>query len=125
MSQYQIIKQIGKGYFGEVFSAIYNSQMVCIKRIKIFDQKSYEDAQQEIDVWCNLKHPNIIQYYQCFIEQDQFCVMMELVDGPTLEQFFAQYPNIPEPFVLKLFSQLLSAMKCYHSHKVLYRDIKL
>jgi serine/threonine protein kinase len=96
-----------------------------MKKINIINQNSYQLAQQEIKVWSNLKHPNIVRYYHCFMEQNQFCILMELVDGPNFEQFFSKNTNLPESFIMNLFSQLLSAIKYCYNHSVLHRDIKL
>jgi serine/threonine protein kinase len=111
MHQYKIVQQIGAGSFGSVFFVIYNSQLDCLKKITLLDQNSYQAVQQEINVWQNLHHPNIVQYYNCFIERNQFCILIEIVEGPNFEQFLLAHPNLTEDFILNLFFQLLSALK--------------
>jgi NIMA (never in mitosis gene a)-related kinase len=124
MVKYQIIKQLGSGSFGSVFEAIYNGRRVCIKKINFVDGLSLEAAQQEVRVWCNLNHPNIVKYIQSFIEQNQFCIVMELVEGFSLDQFLVNTCNLSESIVVNLFRQILSAIKYCHLNQVLHRDIK-
>jgi serine/threonine protein kinase len=110
MYQYQIVQQIGAGSFGSVFSVIYNFQLVCLKKITLIDQNSYQAVQQEINVWRNLHHPNIVQYYNCFIEQNQFCILMEIVEGPNLEQFLLAHIKCNRKFYFEfIFSITFSS----------------
>lgn len=107
----------------QFYEAYANNQRICIKKINIIDGFSLDVAQQEVSVWCNLNHPNIVKYFQSFIEQNQFCIMMELVKGYSLDQFLANQGTLDES-ILHLFLQILSAIKHCHLNKVLHRDIK-
>jgi hypothetical protein len=50
MYQYQIIEEIGIGGSGKVFSAFYQAQNVCLKKITTSTQKSFQENDQEIKV---------------------------------------------------------------------------
>jgi hypothetical protein len=75
-----------------------------------------------------LSHPNIAQIYD-FGESDEDgqpvpYVVMELVNGPTLQERVARGP-IPPRTVFRICGEVASALAVAHSDGLVHRDIKL
>lgn len=79
---------LGSGSFGVCFKATRNSDgnLVCLKvSQKIKTQAQRMMIQREIDVMKQLNHENIVRFYESFEENEQIIIVMEYIDGGTLE----------------------------------------
>ena len=79
--------------------------------------------EKEFDVLAGLDHPNIVRLYSH--ETDSVagpCIVMEYVDGRTLDAFVKEHP--PAWLRRKVALQLLDAMHCYQSRQLVHRDLK-
>lgn len=83
---------------------------------------------QEARLIARLRHPNIVQVYN-FGEQDGLSYMvMELLPGPTLEQYLAdmaaQGQQIGADEIQQIVEQIASALDAAHRAGIIHRDIK-
>jgi serine/threonine-protein kinase len=77
----------------------------------------------EIRMLASFDHPNIAQFYTAFQVDNQLVMMMEFVEGYTLEQLATQGP-LPESDTINYMQQVLSALSYAHGRGVVHRDIK-
>jgi hypothetical protein len=77
----------------------------------------------EIRTLAGLDHPNIAQLRTAFQFQKEFVMIMEFVEGTTLETL-ASHAAIPIDQVLEYSTQVLSALSFAHGRGVTHRDIK-
>ena len=77
----------------------------------------------EIKVLAGLSHPNIASLYTALRVDNQLLMVMELVDGVTLEEHINR-GSIPLDQSLIYIAQVLSALSYAHHHGVIHRDIK-
>jgi serine/threonine protein kinase len=127
MQEFQFLQEIGSGTYGTVYKAksLYTGEIVCIKKLNFKnDSRLLTDIQNESSIWCRLYHPNIVQYFKSFIEQDCYYIVMELVEGCTFDIIISQCESLTEFQSLYYFTQLLSAVKYCHENNILHRDIK-
>ncbi len=128
LGSYEIISLIGQGGMGKVYKA-YDPNLdrdVAIKIIK--DDLSHNDIFKkrfiiEAKTVAHLKHPNIVQIYQCNVEEHHTYLIMEYIDGIVLSSYpFVRSGNFPTH--LNLFKQAILGLKCAHNSGVIHRDIK-
>mgnify|MGYP001056077969 CR=1 FL=1 len=93
---YKNAKKIGEGAAGEVFLAT-NSKTglsVAIKKMPI-TAENIKLLCTEIDIMKDSKHPNIVEYIDSFIVDDnQLWVVMEYMDGGCLTDVLEQFDEI-------------------------------
>ena len=77
----------------------------------------------EIRTLAGLEHPNIAQLRTAFQFENQIVMVMEFVEGATLENPAWQGPVAPDQ-ILEYASQVLGALSYAHSRGVTHRDIK-
>ena len=80
-----IIKFIGKGGFGSVYTAIHDGKLVAVKKGE-FDADAEEDTSDilnEIEFLSDLRHPNIVKYIACGRDDTNIYIFMEYMEGIT------------------------------------------
>lgn len=72
-NQYKIVDNIGKGQYGNVYLATnHQLQYFALKTT----QKNKEQ-QHEATLLAHITHPNIVQFIECFEEEQQLTIVME------------------------------------------------
>jgi serine/threonine protein kinase len=102
---------------------------LCMKRVDFKKcQITEEEATNEAKNWKLLNHPNIVKIVSWQIENQFLCIIMERVDGFTLQTLLDNHrkhkQQLKEKMILQIFTQLISALKHCHSKKIIHRDLK-
>ncbi|XP_030851438.1 serine/threonine-protein kinase Nek8 [Strongylocentrotus purpuratus] len=130
MEQYEKIKVVGRGAFGTVYLCrrLHDMKLIIIKQIPVeqMTKDERQSALNEVKVLSMLDHPNIIEYYENFLEDKALMIVMEYAEGGTVFEYLQQRGNalIEEDEVLRLMAQILLSMKHVHSKQILHRDLK-
>src|SRR2546421_2840010 len=128
LGSHEITALLGKGGMGEV----YRARDTKLKRevaIKILPDEFSRDPdrmsrfQREAEVLASLNHPNIAQIYGLEESKDTRCIVMELVEGNTLQDRLKRGP-IPIDEVLTIATQITDALETAHERCVVHRDLK-
>lgn len=127
---YKIIRQLGSGGMGQVFLAKNKDidQMVAVKSLHphlASNQALRERFKQEAVMLSSLDHPNIVKFLN-YVETDEgVFLIMEYVDGMTLEDFINKKNGlIVEKRAYPMMKEILSAFTYAHSRGIVHRDIK-
>ncbi|KAF6091955.1 hypothetical protein HJG60_000119 [Phyllostomus discolor] len=105
-----------------------DQKLVIIKQIPV-EQMTKEErqaAQNECQVLKLLNHPNVIEYYENFLEDKALMIAMEYAPGGTLAEFIQKRCNslLEEETIMHFFVQILLALHHVHTHLILHRDLK-
>jgi serine/threonine protein kinase len=128
LSHYEIISQIGKGGMGEVYQA-KDTMLGRDVAIKVLPEEFAKDAdrvarfQREAKLLASLNHPNIAAIYGLEEVDGTNFLVMELVEGNTLDDRIKSGP-IPVEEALKLALQIAEALEAAHEKGVIHRDLK-
>jgi NIMA (never in mitosis gene a)-related kinase len=73
-------------------------------------------------------NPYIVSYFESFVEDDHLHIILEYVSGGDLQDYLNERKKIKqscdEDFILKVFTQLTSALKYCSERNIIHRDIK-
>ncbi len=100
IGKYTLTKWLGSGGMGEVYKAEHVSTRLpaAIKILSRSDQAAR--FQNEAYIQASVKHPNITALYEYVIEDGLPCIIMEYVEGPTLEKLILRHRRLPEAYAL-------------------------
>ncbi len=128
IGDYQIIGVLGAGGMGRVYKVknLISDRLDAMK-VLLPDLANEPDLAdrfvREIKVLASLNHPNIAGLHTAFRLENQLLMIMEFVQGITLEEKLKAGP-FPVKDAIDYASQVLSALGYAHSQGVIHRDIK-
>jgi serine/threonine-protein kinase len=127
VSVYKILGLVGSGGLGHV----YKVEHTLTKRIEamkvvindhLADSENTQRFLREIQVQASLDHPNIASVHNAFALNNEVFMVMELVEGETLESLLAHGP-IPTARAVDYACQVLTALSVAHLHGIIHRDV--
>ena len=133
VNNYQLIKPIGKGGFGQVFLAKKDNspELFAIKVIPLENiQQRIKDLKTEVDVMKELDHENIIKGFELLQTSHNFYMILEFCNGGDLSALLKDYKKkFNRPFSIPIIQyfmrQIVKGIACIHSKKIIHRDLKL
>ena len=126
---YEIRQVLGKGKFGLVKLGIHrgNGRKVAIKIInkKLVTAIDVQQVKTEIDILKIAKHPNIIQLYDVFENENYIYIIMEYCAGGDLFSYIEKRGfRLPETRAAEIIHKLSTAVFFLHEYGVVHRDLK-
>jgi len=125
---FEITGSLGAGGMGEVYRAT-DTKLKRHVAIKILPAAVASDPdrlarfRREAEVLASLNHPNIAAIYGFEDASDVHALVLELVEGRTLEAFLAARA-LPLDEALKIARQIAEALEAAHERGIVHRDLK-
>ncbi|RMH15658.1 MAG: serine/threonine protein kinase [Acidobacteria bacterium] len=125
---YRVVERLGVGGMGEVYKAFDDrlDRWVAIKRIRPDKEEAEEHRERfrrEARAAAKLNHAAIVHIYDIFQDGDSDCIVMELVEGKSLDRMIAEGPLDPYR-AAELARQIASGLAEAHEKGILHRDLK-
>jgi serine/threonine protein kinase len=128
LGAYEVSALIGAGGMGEVYRA-KDTKLGRDVALKILPESFIHDPdrlarfRREAQVLASLNHPHIGAIYGLDESGGQQFLVLELVDGETLDKRIARGP-VPIDEALPIASQIAEALEAAHEKGVVHRDLK-
>ena len=129
--RYAVRGVLGEGAQGTTFDAFdeRENRSVAIKRFDVRGARSWKDvelAEREARVLATIDHPLVPRYFEHFEESDALFLVMEKVEGETLEAMRVRSGPIAEDEVRRFLTCADRALSYLHgrSSPVIHRDVK-
>ena len=128
LGRYEITGVLGRGAMGDVYEALDPTiqRRVAIKTLdkRLSDATFVARFLSEARAVGRLAHPNIVQVYDAAEQDDLAYMVMELVEGSSLQDHLQQHPELPLDDVVSITTELLEALGYAHARGVVHRDVK-
>ena len=128
IDRYSVVEKLGQGGMGVVYKArdTVLERFVALKVLPP-DKSSDPDRRRrflhEAKAASALNHPGIVAVYDVLTVDDQDVLVMELVDGETLEQLLARKrPALSETLGLSI--DIADALARAHAAGIVHRELK-
>lgn len=123
---YTLIKQIGRGGFGEVWLAERRTEILTTQvaiKLPHREQVNLEAIRQEAALWAKASgHANILPIIEANIYDGQIVIVSEYAPDGSLEERIQQ--EIPIKQTLETVIGILNGLDFLHSRQIIHRDIK-
>jgi serine/threonine protein kinase len=135
--RYVVLGAAGRGGFGAVYKAMdsqFGNRQVAIKEMSQSNLTPLELGSashafhHEALLLANLTHPNLPRIYEQFVDSGRSYLVMDFIDGETLEERLKRLggQKLPVDLVLDIAIQLCSVLDYLHSRPdpIIFRDLK-
>lgn len=132
-NRYRVVALLGQGGMGAVYRAwdLRLKGAVALKEMTpdpILDALTLDQLRQQFEqeaiVLARLNHPNLVRVIDFFEEGNNTYLVMDLVEGESLDDCITREGALPEQTVLAWAAQILDALDYCHKQGVIHRDIK-
>ncbi|XP_067944113.1 uncharacterized protein [Watersipora subatra] len=126
-NSYTCVRYLNKGAFGKTYLATRQQDPPqCV--IKIVDKDLLKEeykasAFREVEVFKGLFHPNIVQYFDHYIEGQVIGIVMEYCELGNLYDRVTEGEELAEVEIWEWFVQVCKGLEYMHSSGVLHRDL--
>src|SRR5262245_5901847 len=128
LGQYKILDRLGQGRMAAVYKAVHQlGQVVAVKILppsRGQDPKFLRRFQREARLAQQLKHPNVVRSFQVGEANGLHYLVMEYLEGETLEQVLRRRGRLPPPEAVRLIHQALTGLQHIHEQGMVHRDLK-
>ena len=127
--RFEVKKFLDSGGFGMVYQGYDRNLQIdvaikILKREKIFSPKARKRFFREAKVLTGIKHPNVVRIYDVGEFGEDVYLVMEFVDGVTLESFFKEKEDLRPVELKELMIKISDALGAIHDQDIIHRDIK-
>uniref|UniRef100_A0A8C2FPF8 Protein kinase domain-containing protein n=1 Tax=Cyprinus carpio TaxID=7962 RepID=A0A8C2FPF8_CYPCA len=126
---FQILRAIGKGSFGKVcivqkkdtkkmYAMKYMNKLKCVERNEV------RNVFKELQIMQNLEHPFLVNFWYSFQDEEDMCMVVDLLLGGDLRYHLQQNVHFTESTVKHYVCEIALALHYLRNKRIIHRDIK-
>jgi serine/threonine-protein kinase len=125
IGKYRIVSPLGSGGFGTVYLAedTWIDKKVALK-VPHKQNLDFSEMLKEPRVLASMSHPNIVTVLTAEKQDDLFFIVMEYVEGETLEHIIMREGALDLTRALDFTCQICNAVDHAHRAGILHRDLR-
>ena len=129
LGKYELVERMAQGGMAEVYKAFQPGieRTVVLKVLHghlVDNQDIVARFQREARAAGRLQHPHIVRVIDIGVEDDNYFMVMDFLQGGTLGDYLKARGRMPAEAALRLAAQLVDALQSAHAQGIVHRDIK-
>ncbi|WP_338872903.1 serine/threonine-protein kinase [Spirosoma sp. SC4-14] len=121
---YCLTEYVGAGGMGEVFKAVH-LEMGRTAAVKVLYRPEFAARfRNEAHIQASLSHPNIATLYEYGLLDNRPALVMEWVDGQSLDELIRHRSKLTNDELLRIAKQIVAAVGHLHQKGIIHRDLK-
>ena len=128
--RYRVVRQLGQGGMGSVWLAEdtkldgFKVAIKMLPSVLVNNKRAYAQVKAEALVSLKLSHPNIVTVRAFEEEGGNPFLVMDYIDGQTLDDYLAEKGKLTEEETIRLLKPVAAALDYAHAQGVVHRDVK-
>lgn len=127
--RYEILERIGGGGMALVYKGqdLLLNRKVAVKVLRqqyVHDEEFIRRFRREAQSAASLSHPNVVSIYDVGQEDEIHYIVMEYIEGKTLNELIKQKAPLQVEEAINIASQICDALDHAHHNGIIHRDIK-
>ncbi|OCT16972.1 serine/threonine protein kinase [Paenibacillus pectinilyticus] len=127
--RYEILERIGGGGMALVYKGhdLLLNRKVAVKVLRsqyVHDEEFIRRFRREAQAAASLSHPNVVSIYDVGQEEDVHYIVMEYIEGKTLNDLIKEKAPLQVEDAVHYASQIADALDHAHHNEIIHRDIK-
>ena len=118
-----ILYESGNSTIYKAFN-INDGNIFVVKKYNCVDGIKCDNFINEVKIYENLKHKNIIKYISSEQINNYYFLYLEYIKGGSIKNLIDQFGGFTESLIKKYTKQILDGLKYLHDNKIIHRDIK-
>ena len=127
IGRFGVRRMLGSGGMGKVYEAddpdLHRRVAIKLHRDATASWEQHERTRREARVLAQLVHENVVQVYEVDEHEQRVYVVMELVEGSTLDELQREGP-LPWRRAVELYSMAGRGLQAAHERGIVHRDFK-
>ena len=130
VGRYRVVRQLGQGGMGSVWLAEdekldgFKVAIKMLPSVLVNNKRAYQQVKAEALVSLKLSHPNIATVRAFEEESGSPFLVMDYIDGQTLDDYLAEKGKLSEDETIRLLKPVAAALDYAHTQGVVHRDVK-
>jgi eukaryotic-like serine/threonine-protein kinase len=125
---YRVLGELGRGGMAQVYRGLHEQlqREVALKEMLADPHRDMEAVsrfRREALALAAFRHQNIVSLYDLVEKNDVLFMVMEFVDGPTLQELIREGP-LPAEVAAVIAARITSALEHAHLRHIVHRDLK-
>ena len=128
--RYRVVRPLGQGGMGSVWLAEdekldgFKVAIKMLPSVLVNNKRAYAQVKAEALVSLKLSHPNLVTVRAFEEEGGSPFLVMDYIDGRTLDDYLAEKGKLTEEETVKLLKPVAAALDYAHTQGVVHRDVK-
>ena len=125
-TRFDFLEEIGRGAQGVVYRAYdrVERRIVALKRMVPRSTASVLELKREFRAISHIRHPQLVQLYDLFVESDFAFFTMELIAGTDIVKYTRPAGQLDNHRIKRTFGQLFRGIEALHLARRIHRDLK-
>ena len=128
-NRYQLLELVDTGGSSYIYKAMdtRNNAVVAAKVLKpelMSNPVFVERFKKEVQAALRLRHANIIRSYDAGLDNDNYYIIMDFINGKTLKHIITINKPLPVKFVVNIAKKICLSLEYAHVKGFIHRDIK-
>ncbi len=129
VGKYRLQGVAGRGGMGRVWKAFDVSLARTVAVKEMSPELAHKPAVRELYLkearaLAALRHPNVVEIFEVVERPDQVYLILEWVEGKTLQQVFAEKGRLPLATLVAVLGPVCEALAFAHGQGIVHRDLK-
>lgn len=119
-------KPFASGSTSFIYNGTWLGTNIAVKALKEQSEKNLHFFINEVEFWCKIRHPNIVQFLGITIKNNKLYIIIQKINGIDLKDYILDIKNLSNKKRISIISQLSLILKFLHNSKpsIVYTDLK-